>query len=369
MLPILLSLAAVTSFEGYPALVLSNGSIEIVVLTQGTTVASISLLSDTAKFNPLWNPERMARERGATNPWRTPGFGHFVCVDGFGDVSADEAKAGLPGHGEAHQRHYEVRRLDKEGATQTLTLGTTLPLVQEAFTRTLRMVDGENVVYVESELENLLAFDRPVNWAEHATIGAPFLERGKTVVDMPAVRAATRPYTAGQPGHRLASFKEFTWPLAPGVDDVPVDVRPASEKPTGDHTTCLMDPARPLAYITFLHPEKRLLLGYVFRREEFPWVQNWEHYPADGQLARGLEFSTQPFDVPRREAIDTRALFGAPSYRWLPAKAKIASRFLMFWTATPAGFTEIKDVRLENGAIVIADVSGKTLRVAASLGL
>ena len=46
------------------------------------------------------------------------------------------------------------------------------------------MVDGENIVYVESRLENLLGFDRPVNWAEHATIGSPFLESGATVVDV-----------------------------------------------------------------------------------------------------------------------------------------------------------------------------------------
>ena len=45
-----------------------------------------------------------------------------------------------------------------------MTLRAKLPIVQEEVTRTLRMVDGENVVYVESQLENLMGFDPPINW-------------------------------------------------------------------------------------------------------------------------------------------------------------------------------------------------------------
>ena len=121
--------------------------------------------------------------------------------------------------------------------------------------------------------------------------------------------------------------------------------------------------------MTFLHPARRLLLGYLFRREEFPWVQNWEYYPADNQLARGLEFSTMPFDVPRREAVQTNAMFGTPTYRWLPARSTIASRFLLFWTRTPADFTKIADVRLAGGVLTVRDASGATLELPASLGL
>ena len=302
----------------------------------------------------------------ATSLRQYPGFGHFVCVDGFGPVSAEEQRAGLPMHGEAHRETYEVR----EQIARTLTLATTLPLVQEAFTRTYRAIDGENVLYVESELENLMAFDRPVHWAEHATIGAPYLERGATVVDMPAVRARTRQWAgASDPPHRLASSREFAWPLAPGLDGRPIDLRAAESGASGDHTACLMSAAQPLAWITFLHPARRLLLGYLFRRDEFPWVQNWEYYPADDQLARGVEFSTMPFDAPRREAIQTHEMFDTPTYRWLPAKSTIASRFLLFWTRVPAGFTKIAKVRLAAGVVTVYDASGATLDLPASRGL
>ena len=42
--------------------------------------------------------------------------------------------------------------------------------------------------------------------------------------------------------------------------------------------------------------------------------------------------------VSRREAISEGTMFGAPTYRWLPAKSTINSRFLMFYTRVPDGF-------------------------------
>ena len=54
-----------------------------------------------------------------------------------------------------------------------------------------------------------------------------------------------------------------------------------------------------------------MLLGYVFRREEYPLdpVVGVRIHRRSHRLARGLEFATQPFDVPRREVIQTNAMF------------------------------------------------------------
>jgi len=297
-------------------------------------------------------------DRDAVNPLHT-GLGHFVCVDGFGPVSSEERRAGLPMHGEAHQVTWDVVSSGKKDGTTGVTFVATLPIVQEVFTRTIRMVDGEQVIYIDSTLESLLGFDRPINWGEHATIGAPFLELGKTVVEMSASRAMTRSYESQSdtPPHRLAPSRPFTWPMAPGRNGDALDVRPTPTRPAiGDHTTSLMDPGRRLVFVTAFHPDRRLLLGYVFRREEFPWTQLWEFYPdGDRPIARGLEFATQPFDVPRREVIQTNTLFDTPTYRWLPAKSTIGAAFLMFFTRTPVGFRNIDDVTLDNGRLTIVD--------------
>src|ERR1700721_4656236 len=85
----------------------------------------------------------------------------------------------------------------------SIVLQIELPLAQERLTRTIQIVEGENVVYVTSDLESRLAVDRPVSWAEHATIGPPFLEKGKTIVDMSALSCRVRPFKPGPiPGPR-----------------------------------------------------------------------------------------------------------------------------------------------------------------------
>jgi hypothetical protein len=359
-----------TTWEEFPGYTLSNGIIEATVLTTGGTIASVILAGDKNKLNPLWDPIRFARE--TARPYRRgggAGLGHFLCVDGFGPISKEEQAAGLPGHGEAHRLTFETKASESRSGNQTLTLETELPLLQERLTRTYEVREGENVIYVRSRLQSLLAFDRPLVWAEHATIGSPFLEAGMTVVDMPAKRAQTRPHDDSE-RHRLASGKDFDWPMAPQIDGKLVDVRAAPVKlGSGDHTTSLMDPARTYAFATALHPEKRLIVGWIWRSTDFPWVQSWESYPENGKLARGLEFSTQPYDVPRRQAVDTHELFGTPTYQWLPAKSTIERSWAMFYAPAPEGMTKVTDVRLENGRILIEDGVGHriTLRATGSL--
>jgi hypothetical protein len=347
------------SFEGYPAIVLSSSKLELTVMTKGSTLASLTLTDDPEKLSPFWNPMRMARELGRPVKF-DGGAGHFVCVDGFGPPSPEESAAGLPMHGEAHTETFAVHA-ERQGASTVVKLTALLPLVQEVFTRTFRLVEGENVVSVESDLESLLAFDRPVNWAEHATIGSPFLEPGVTVVDLSGSRSQTRPYASENNGdveRRLSPGKDFTWPLAPALDGATINLRQTPEHPHFlDHATTLLDPQRELEWVTAINPRKRLVVGYVFRRADYPWLQYWGNYPPSGKLARGMEFGTQPYDVSRKEAISAATMFGTPTYRWLAAKGKIKTHFLLFYARTPEGFNKVNDVTLEKGEIVISDYS------------
>ena len=209
-------------------------------------------------------------------------------------------------------------------------------------------------------------------WGEHATVSAPFLEPGKVAVDMPAFKSKTKAYqTQPNQTRQLRSFVDFTWPMAPTIDGQMFDVRSAPMKPnTLDHTTTLLDPSRRLVFVTALHLDKHLLVGWVFRREEFPWVQTWLSNPAPNRMTRGLEFSTQPFDLTRADVLKNGPLFDSPVLRILPAKSTIASSFLMFYTPVPDGFLKVDDVQLSGGKLVIEDRANKrAIALAASRSL
>ena len=343
------------SYEGREAIVLANGELELTVLTLGGPMASIQLAGDST--NPMWDPLRADREAGRP-PRSHGGLGHFVCVDGFGPVSEEEAAAGLSGHGEANKLPWTTLSASDRNGIAALVQSVQLPRHHETYTRTITIRDGENVVRVHAELKSLLDFDRPSVWAEHATIGSPYLERGLTVVDLSPNRAMVRPRSKPARGrtHRLDGGEEFEWPMAPTLAGGEVDLRTAPvSSDTLDHTGHLMTPSGEYAWVTALHPEKNLVLGYLFKTSEYPWLQTWENYPAKGMMSRGLEFGTQAFDLPRRQIVTENSLFGQPLYRWLPAKSTIEATYLMFWSRTPAGFSGVKDVRLERGRLVLTD--------------
>ena len=149
------------TLDGRPVRLFSNDKLTLAVRSVGGGMTQLLMRDDPEKLNPL------------------QGLGHFVCVDGFGPVSREERAAGLPGHGEAHRVPWEMLSAEKKDGTLTVAFTATLPIVQETFRRTIRMVDGESVVYIDSELESLLGFDRPINWGEHATIGGPVPRAGE----------------------------------------------------------------------------------------------------------------------------------------------------------------------------------------------
>jgi hypothetical protein len=350
-----------------PVFLLSNDKLEVAIIKQGGAMLRVLLQGDAGGLSPFGNPE-MVPAVPANRKLQGNMVGHFVAVDGFGSPSQPERAAGIAMHGEAYLAPWKLVSAEKQGAVATTKFTVDMPLLQETFTRQFRMVDGENVVYVNSELQNNVAFDRTANWGEHPFLYPPFLEPEKTVVDMSGTRAKTR--TGGQ-RLPLEQGKEFTWPMITGTDGKQYDMRiqPAGANWNG-HTTTLMDSSKTIAWVTILNTDKHYLLGYVFKHQEYPWVQNYMAYNTNGWSGRGIEFATQPFDLPHREMVELGKMFDTSVYRWLPAKGKITSSFLMFWVKSPEGMTHVDEVRLENGKLTIEDrTTNKTITLTASLPL
>lgn len=160
------------------------------------------------------------------------------------------------------------------------------------------------------------------------------------------------------------------WPLAPLTKGGTVDLTLVPEDEASQElAACQIDPARAEGFITAVRPDKHLIFGYVFRREEYPWVMSWMNYTGNASAARGFEFSTQPFDVSHRETVDAHQMFGSPTYKWLPAKAKLHSNFLFFYATTPDGFGGVAEVKLHDGRLQIQDKSGHTIALNAKRSL
>jgi hypothetical protein len=321
-------------YRGRRAVRLENDHIRATLTLEGGHI--VEILHKPTGVNPLWTPPWPSIEPSTYSPQLHPLYGegaeakllagimgHNLCLDLFGGPSDEEAAAGITVHGEASVAPYDA--MDHDG---TLIMSASLPNAQLRFERRIQLV-GQSVQLTES-VQNLGAFDRPIAWTQHVTLGSPFLAHGKTTFDLTATRSKTY---ESEFGDLYAAATEFDWPLAPGRNGRKIDLRsyPALDESAG-FTAHLMDPEQEYAWFGAYSPESGVMFGYRWRREDFPWCGIWEEnqsrkqVPWNGQtIARGFEFGVSPMPETRRSMIDRGSLFGVRGFRWLPAKARMTS--------------------------------------------
>jgi hypothetical protein len=331
-------------------------------------------LNACSQVNPLWRPPwatidpfkyttaKHARRYGPPPDGRLLSgiAGHSLSFDHFGPPSPEETAAGLTTHGEAPALKWQVQKAAQSPKPQ-LQYGLTLPQAQIGFRRNLALDRVNPVIYCEEEAVNLSRYDRPISWNEHVTFGPPFLEEEITWFDMSATRAKVCPATYS-PQFSLLPDAEFTWPDAPTKDRKWMNLRTMPGLRFGHYTAQLLNPELEIGFVAACNPLLRLLVVYAFRRADFPWVGNWEERynrtaaPWRGKtFCRGLEFSTTPFAIPRRQTIVQGPLFGEPTYRWLPAKSKAQVRFLILLFEVPETFCGVAGVVIGREGIEVLE--------------
>lgn len=298
---------------------IENAQLRAVVLVEGGHLAVLE--HRATGINPLWTPPWPTIEPSTFDPALHPDYGtgrecallagihgHNLCLDLFGPPTDSEGAAGAHVHGEAGVRPWDIQ---SDG--DQLTARFVWPEAGLDFVRHLKL-EGDRLLFHE-KLTNLTPYDRPIAWTQHVTLGPPFLEPGQTRFAAPTVRE--------QDLHEDPAEH--------------VDLERFPTTPSGGYTTHLMDPVRPNAYFLAFSPRHQLLLGYVWRAADFPWLGTWQEYnhrhqaPWNKRAAtRGMEFGVSPFPESRRAMIERGRLFGVPAYRWLDARATVEVTYSAF---------------------------------------
>ena len=123
-----------TTFNGRRAVSIENDHLRVTVLPGGGHIAEVH--DKATGINPLWTPPWTSIEPSQFDAARHRDYGdgvdarllagitgHNLCLDIFGGPSDDEARAGLPVHGEASVVDYDV-----QGSGGALTARARLPL-------------------------------------------------------------------------------------------------------------------------------------------------------------------------------------------------------------------------------------------------
>lgn len=343
------------------------------VLQGGGHICELSLKT-VPGVNPLWRPQwttidpdryipanhRRLYGPAPDGPLLAGIAGHSLSFDHFGPPSNEEIAAGLTTHGEAPALRWKLEK-KFDSPRPTLIYGQTLPKAQIDFSREISIDRSSPVIYCEERATNLSAYDRPISWNEHVTFGPTFLQCGTTVFDMPGTRAKVCPESYSSRNF-LEADAEFVWPNAPTRQGRIANLRTTPDRRFEHYTAQLLDPKLEIAFISASNPAQRFLVVYAFRRADFPWVGNWEENkhqtkaPWKGRtFCRGIEFSTTPFSIPRRETVDQGLLFGEKTYRWLPAKSQMSVRFLILLFEVPEAFSGVKQFSIKGGVARVVE--------------
>ena len=313
------------------------------MLTEGGHIAEIA--HKPTGVNPLWTPPWPSIEPSTYSRAAHPEYGadaeskllagimgHNVCIDLFGGPSPEEAAAGMTVHGEASVVPYSIALVDGQ-----IVASASLRHSRLHFERRIRLDDDGRSVVISESVENLASWDRPIAWTQHVTLGPPFLERGSTQFRASATRSKVFETEFGADGYMQAGA-EFDWPSVPLKAGGTADMRIYRDAPSSAaFTTHLMDTGREKVFFVAWSPTSRVLFGYEWNREDFPWLGIWEENhsrtnpPWNGEtLTRGMEFGVSPMPEPRRKMMERGSLFGVPAYRWLPARSVARAEYRAF---------------------------------------
>jgi hypothetical protein len=270
-------------------------------------------------------------------------------------------KAGVPHNGQAVRDKWQLETFQKSGVAK-MTIKA--PLDGIAVERIVRM-DAKSAAYkVTEKVKNITTMGRLFNIVQHATIGAPFLD-STTLIDSNAKQGFLQSMCYPNP----AAY-EFQFPNA-YVDSTkaPLNLRTSYNKDSYVSTHIFADS---IGWIVAATPSKGLLVGYVWKTADYPWLNLWQQW-VDGKLwAKGLEFGTTGVGKSYQDllAVDTR-FHGRSSFFFLDATETVEKSYISFEMEIPEDFKGVESFVLGKTGINIIEktVTGRSFKIETNLSL
>jgi hypothetical protein len=282
--------------------------------------------------------------------------GHFLCLDRWGAPTDAEKANGMPFHGEATHVVWSAEQTERGG----VTMRATLPLAALTITRRARLHPTAAVVTVSETVTNQGMLGRVYNMVQHPTVGPPFLDPD-TLVDA----SAGQGFAQGSPEPERGAV---AWPRARAAGRAKagagraaggavVDLRRLSDDPAPNVVSYVL-PGE-LGWTTAAAPKRGLLVGYLWRTSEYPWLNMWRDVRDGKPHARGLEFGTTGLHQPPPILVAKGRLLDRPLIAYVDASASVTRSYVAFLLQIPSDFRGAGKVTYEGGALTLRERGSK----------
>ncbi len=326
--------------NGRKSLVFENSSARVVVDLSGGAIGDFRFKGEDT------NPLNWATPKAGDTAVR--GFGHFLCLDRWGPPSEAEGSRGMPYHGEA--ANVEWRLLRDATTRESFVEGemaAKLPMAGLSIRRTVRMSATSPVFSIREEIKNEGALGRIYNAVQHPTVGPPFLTED-TLVDCNGRRGFAQGGTLPTP-EEPSSF----WPQALNLDGQAVNLRHLTSDPNPNVVSYAIDDS--IGWVTAATPSLGLLIGYVWKTSDYPWVSLWRDVRDDKPAARGLEFGTTGLHQPFPILVKKGRIWDRQLFEHLDAGETISKSYTAFLLKIPKDFTGVGSIKAAGGRLLIRE--------------
>ena len=327
--------------EGRDLVELENKRAKVIVDLGGGSIVDFNIKGH--ELNPLnWNYP----EKKDTEPRR---IGHFICFDRWGQPSPAEEKNGMPFHGEATKVNWRltVKPMKKDGMIWA-EMSCELPMAGLRLDRKLSLDEEEAVLTVTEEISNFNKLGRVYNVVQHATFAPPFLDES-VLVDTEVKKGLTQRGKMPCPEEpviywpeavfegRLVDFRRLKDDIGPGV------------------VSFVFNDNDEYAWATACNPPKGLLIGYVWKTADYPWLNLWYNVKNGRPAARGIEFGTTGLHQPYPILVKKREIFGRRLFEYIDADGKTVKSYTVFLTEIPGDYKGVADIEFEDDFITLME--------------
>jgi hypothetical protein len=284
------------------------------------------------------------------NASHLPGFkGHFVCFDRWGPPSEGEKANGFIHHGEVSTIKWQVlAEPQKSNGMLTTSMTCTLPMGGLQLTRKIEMPENDPVFHVTEEIKSLNKYGRMYNLVQHVTVGPPFLDTS-TIFN----NNTEKGFVNKGDGSLNQDQTVIRWPEATheGKKVSLVNFR----DPWPGLSSFIFSQDLKFGWVTATNPDKNLMLGYIFKVKDYPWINFWRSMDNGKHEAFGMEFGTtglhEPFPVIARQG----KLLGRNIYDFIDAGEIKTKSYTAFLARVTAGYNGVENVEIVDSMLIITE--------------
>ena len=373
--------AKIETVSSQPCWVLQNDTVRLAITQTGAHMAPVTFcLNSDRTVQPYhvspWQDEGLNLDPPVLVPLR----GDFFCLPFGGNGAPYEGMKFLP-HGEPAGAPWSLVGSKKTGAVATLTLALQTKVPAGKVTKTIHLIDGQNVVYSQERLEG---YSLKTSIGHHAILAVPEKEGSLRIATSKIQFGMTSPFLFSNPVNReyqsFAIGKKFdslskvplAWKDAEPADCTSFPARTGFADLLAIFSEKAENLPQQVAWTTatnqdggslwFTLRDPRILPTTVF------WIENHGRHgtPWNGRnrclgledvcsyLNEGMPISAQPNDINKE---------GIPTAIELNPNRPTVVNYIQGIAKIPADFQMVKNVEFGAGEVTFVSVTGKKVTV------